>query len=184
MISLRKIGGFPASLPFISDDIVEFHAARLILLIHICGKGQIEGLTKLAKLDFFVRYPGFFAQAATSIGKPVEIENDSIESEMVRHHYGPWDKRYYQIIAYLESRGIINVRKDKKTYIFSLSQAGETAAKALILNEAFSPLCNQMATVRKVFGVKTGSFLKNLIYKVFDEEVTKRPLGEVINDDK
>ncbi len=56
---------YPAGLPLTADQITEFHAARLMLLLHLCGvKNRIEGLTKLAKLDFFVRYPAFFLRAA------------------------------------------------------------------------------------------------------------------------
>ena len=48
MRSLNRVGTLPMSLPLAADDIVEFHAARLLLLMHVCGvKGRIDGLTKL-----------------------------------------------------------------------------------------------------------------------------------------
>ena len=57
MRCLIRIGTQPVSLPLSADDIVEFHAARLLLLMSICGvAGRIDGLTKMAKLDFFARY--------------------------------------------------------------------------------------------------------------------------------
>ena len=37
MWSLNRIGTHPVSLPLLADEIVEFHAARLMLLMHICG---------------------------------------------------------------------------------------------------------------------------------------------------
>jgi hypothetical protein len=37
MRSLNRVGTQPVSLPLSADDIVEFHAARLMLLMHICG---------------------------------------------------------------------------------------------------------------------------------------------------
>jgi hypothetical protein len=37
-----------------------------------------------------------------------------------------------------------------------------------------------MKAVKKEFGSKSGSTLKKLIYQLFDEEVGKKPLGEVI----
>jgi hypothetical protein len=58
------MGNAPVSLPLSADNIVEFHAARILLLISLCGtSNRIDGLTKMAKLDFFVRYPNFFAVA-------------------------------------------------------------------------------------------------------------------------
>ena len=37
MKSLARLGGHSVSLPLAADDIVEFHAARLLLLLSICG---------------------------------------------------------------------------------------------------------------------------------------------------
>jgi hypothetical protein len=60
MKSLNRLGARSVSLPLSADDIVEFHAARLLLLLSVCGvAGRIDGLTKMAKLDFFARYPDF-----------------------------------------------------------------------------------------------------------------------------
>ena len=68
MRSLSRVGLQPVSLPLAADDIVEFHAARLLLLMEICGvKGRIDGLTKMAKLDFFSRYPDFFEVARAAV---------------------------------------------------------------------------------------------------------------------
>jgi hypothetical protein len=119
MKSINKIGCSPASLPLPADEILEFHAARLLLLLSICGtSGSINSLTKMAKLDFFARYPEFFLAARASIlpssqdtGNRVSESNEAIESAMIRHHYGPWDKRYYHVLAYLEAKSLITVSK-------------------------------------------------------------------------
>jgi hypothetical protein len=64
MKSLHHLGNQSLGLPLSADSVVEFHAARLLLLLNLCGTaGRIDGLTKLAKLDFFVRYPDFYAVA-------------------------------------------------------------------------------------------------------------------------
>src|ERR1035441_3744832 len=68
MRSLNHLGSSPMSLPLSADDIVEFHAARLLLLVDICGTGgRIDGLTKMAKMDFFARYPQFFEVARKAV---------------------------------------------------------------------------------------------------------------------
>lgn len=188
MKSLIRLGACPVSLPLAADDIVEFHAARLLLLLNICGiSGRIDGLTKMAKLDFFTRYPDFFDAArlgsspASSNASGETFTYETIESAMVRHHYGPWDKRYYHVLAYLEARQLITVTKAGKTYRIALTVLGQERAKLLGGTASFAPLVERMREVKAVFGAKTGSFLKKLIYRLFDAEVGKRPLGEVIH---
>jgi hypothetical protein len=185
MRSLSRLGTRPASLPLAADDIVEFHAARILLLILLCGvSGRIDGLTKMAKLDFFSRYPDFFEAAARGQSKehparpPVEVM--AIESAMVRHHYGPWDKRYYHVLAHLEAKQLIRVAKVKKTFVISLTDLGKERAQRLAEKASFDTLVARMREIKKVFGSRTGSSLKNMIYNMFDAEVGRRPLGEMI----
>lgn len=188
MRSLNRIGARPVSLPLSADDIVEFHAARLLLLLKLCGVSRrIGGLTKMAKLDFFARYPDFFeaARAATLRAQrpdaPHQTEtDDAVESAMVRHHYGPWDKRYYHVLAHLEAKRLITVSKEGSAYQIALTDLGDDCAKALATRPSFAPLVARMREVKKTFGAKSGAFLKNLIYRIFDEEVGRRSLGEVI----
>lgn len=182
MKAICELARLPAGITLLADDILEFHAARILLLIRLCGtKNRIDGLTKLAKLDFFVRYPQFFDRACAASGEHVRSASDSIEASMVRHHYGPWDHRYYDVLAYLRSRGLIEIRKDRKTFKFYLTEIGINTAERFQADSSYQQLCAQMSQVKSVFGKKTGSALKELIYKIFEEEVAQKPLGEVIN---
>ncbi|MCW8929985.1 MAG: hypothetical protein OQL19_07100 [Gammaproteobacteria bacterium] len=176
------MGSYPESLAMPADEVLELHAARLLLLIKLCGaKGEkISGLTKLAKLDFFVRYPEFFYEVARYLGKDIVVENTQVESSMVRHHYGPWDKRYYHVLAYLEAKGLVGVVKNKKAYEFVLSELGKERGTILEKSESFSELTEHMKLVKSTLGQKNGSVLKDLIYKVFEKEVADRNLGEAI----
>lgn len=181
MKSFASAGRVPTSLPLVADDITELHAARLLLLLKHCGQeGAINGLTKLAKLDFFVRYPEFFNRLAEHLKKKARSPSEEIESPMVRHHYGPWDKRYYHVLAFLEARGLIYVKKRGSAYEFCLTPLGDARATTLSQSKAFSMLVQQIDAVRKVLGRKQGTELKNLIYKVFDAEVKNKKLGEII----
>ncbi len=189
MRSINRIGTRPVSLPLSADDIVEFHAARLLLLLNVCGVSgrRIDGLTKMAKLDFFTRYPDFFEVARTAttpahtadVSDRIELD-DTIESAMVRHHYGPWDKRYYHVLAHLEAKRLITVTKERKSYRITLTDLGLDRAKALATQPSFAPLVERMREVKRTFGAKSGTFLKDLIYRLFDVEVGQRPLGKVI----
>ncbi len=167
MRSLNRLGTRPASLPLAAEDVLEFHAARLLLLLSTCGvSGRIDGLTKLAKLDFFAE------------GRTSEVR--TIESAMVRHHYGPWDKRYYHVLAHLEAKDLIQVSKEKNTYRIALTDLGRERAKRLAALPSFQSLVARMKEIKKAFGGRSGSSLKDMIYSVFDREVGQRSLGEMI----
>lgn len=180
MRSLNRLGTLPASLPLAADDILEFHAARLLLLLNICGiSGRIDGLTKLAKLDFFARYPDFF-DIASGFAESGKKTFRAVESAMVRHHYGPWDKRYYHVLAHLEAKSLIQIGKDKNAYRIVLTEAGRGRAKQLAALPSFVSLVTRMKKIKTTFGGRTGSSLKDMIYSLFDQEVGQRPLGEKI----
>jgi hypothetical protein len=183
MKSLRNMGNQPAGIPILADDVLEFHAARLLLLIKVCGtSGRIDGLTKLAKLDFFVRYPQFFEEVSRHLGENTSARSktQSVESSMIRFHYGPWDARYYHILSYLESKALITVEQDGAMYRFKLTAAGNSVAQATIKSPSYSALVEHMSKVKKLLGGKAGSTLKDLVYKVFGEEVANKSLGETI----
>ena len=179
---IRNLRAIPAGRALVADDIVEFHAARILLLVRVSGvNNRIDGLTKLAKLDFFVRYPTFFAAACRARDEPPPPISTGVEAPMVRHHYGPWDKRYYHILAFLESTGLLTVTpRPNGSYRFQLTEAGVSRADALRRDAAFDTLVEQMRWVKRVFGSMSGDRIKKLIYELFDQEVGKRLLGDVI----
>jgi DNA-binding PadR family transcriptional regulator len=182
MTATTCLARYPAGIPITADQITEFHAARILLLLHLCGvKNRIAGLTKLAKVDFFVRYPDFFERAARHLEKKAEpTPVYAVESAMIRHHYGPWDARYYQLLAYLEGRELIAVERDEKTFLFTLTDTGLAVAKRLAGEPSYKDLGTHMKAVKKLLGSKSGDVLKKLVYELFDEEVAKLPLGQVI----
>jgi len=181
MRSIKKLGSRPASLPVLADDILEFHAARLLLLLKLCGKrGRIDGLTKMAKLDFFVRYPRFFAEACEELGEVPRDEPLPVESAMVRYRYGPWDHRYYHVLSFLEGARLVEVSRIGKTFRLELTELGIATSAQLEKKPSFQELALQMRQVKKVLGNKSGSALKKIIYETFSNEVTNREHGEVI----
>lgn len=187
MKSLANLANQPAGRPLLADDVLELHAARLLLLILLCGKKlkgtqrtRIEGLTKMAKLDFLVRYPEFFDRLAKHLDNDVKTSLQTVESSMVRFHYGPWDKRYYHILGYLESRELVKVEK-KKGFEFELTDKGADIARIFEQKQSFLQLSEHMRQVKKLVGDMGGTKLKDLIYKVFGKEVVDRKMGESIS---
>jgi hypothetical protein len=182
MNSLQNLGAQPAGIPVLADDILEFHAARLLLLFKICGiSGRIDGLTKMAKLDFFVRYPQFFEEMRAYLEKkPVVPTHRPVESSMVRYHYGPWDRRYYHVLSYLEAKGLLTVERNGSMFVFKLTDAGKQIAKRAEKSISYTGMVQQMKQVKAVLSGKSGSKLKNMVYEVFGEEVANRQRGEKI----
>jgi len=187
--SIENIGNYPAGVSLVADDLVEFHAARILLLLRYCSQKdrakkryKIEGLTKLAKLDFFVRYPEFFRKVVKHLKKEDQIggHTGGVESRMIRFHYGPWDERYYHILPFLESRGLISIEKSGNSYLFFLSESGERIADELSKESEYIELNANIKDVNIVLGDKTGGALKSLVYEIFGEEVSEKNLGEVI----
>lgn len=188
MKSIKNIVRTPAGISLTSDGIIEFHAARILLLIAVCGSKSktreghaIEGLTKLAKLDFFVRYPTFFNKVSTYLKKQAQIDSQEVDSKMIRFHYGPWDKRYYQVLPYLEARGIIKIEKHDKQYLFILTSIGEGIAKQLKDVKDYNEIIEKMNIVGKTFRSTSGNRLKEIIYEVFKKEVADKNLDDIIN---
>jgi hypothetical protein len=181
MKRLREFADVPVSRLLVAEEVMELHAARLLLLFRHCGmKGQrIDSLTKMAKLDFFVRYPAFFAVAAAAEGKAGTPEATE-ESRMVRYRYGPWDDRYYQLLSYLEAHGLLVVSGTRISFQLELTDEGVGVAEELTESPSFEKLVVHMKQVKKVLGGKSGTRLKNLIYELFEREVGERSLGEVI----
>jgi hypothetical protein len=174
--------------PLDSDDIPEFHAARLLILLRICGEGRtglIRGRTKLAKLDFFVRYPAFLEAAARKrrdLGTNLpdyRAGNEGVEASMVRYRFGPWDHRYYNLIALLQARDLIRIGAGPvETY--SLTPQGQTVVQQLREDPVFAPIVERCQVAAATFEGLTGTQLKDFVYETFIDEVAKLPQGRVI----
>ncbi len=180
MRSVRNLGRYPAGRQLPADEVTEFHAGRILLLLHE-GGGRIQGLTKFAKLDFFVRYPAFFARACAADGRPAPRVPEAVESPMVRYHYGPWDARYHNLLAFLEARELLRVgRTGPRTFYLELTEEGRSLATRLGDDDSFRDLRWTIIAVHEAFGNMTGDALRHLVYRVFDREVARRRLGEEI----
>lgn len=168
------------------DDSVEFNAARILLLLYYAGGARakrIEGRTKLAKLDFFVRYPTFLVEAARIKGVETTLRPiGRPESRMIRYKYGPWDTRYYNIFAYLVAKGLITIEGSKDLGdVFKLTDKGKVAVGELNGPE-FDEVIQRCQLVYKLFGSVRGTTIKNFIYEHFTDLVEK-PMGAEIEED-
>jgi len=165
------------------DGSPELHTARLLLLLNAFagndGGGVVEGLTKLAKLDFLLRYPVMLDRALRAKGRTVrdvqmeDHERQSVESEMVRYRFGPWDHRYREFLNILIAKGLATVSVEGRTVVISLTSAGRTLATRLATNPLFEPYARRSTLLKRHFDM-TATNLMRFIYDTFPEVVTLR----------
>jgi len=170
----------------------QLHEARLLLLLNCVtkgGNGSVEGITKLAKIDFLLRYPLYFQRLINllnvernrKIRVPInEFETDTVESKMIRFRYGPWDPRYRRWIGILVAKGLADTYLQGRTVHVRLTQNGAEIASRLAQAEDFRDLAARSELVAKTVGPRSGSWLKNTIYRVVPE-LTGMNWGEEIN---
>jgi hypothetical protein len=153
----------------------------LILLRHFApeGKKPLVSLTKLAKLDFLLRYPSFTDILLASRGvawplgaEPTDSERDAVESRMIRYKYGPWDDRYYVLLGSLVGMGLARVSTKGKTLTISLTEEGANHALRLAETEEWNIIDSRAAVLKRVFDT-TGTKLRNMIYEELPEVVDR-----------
>lgn len=162
----------------VGEESLEFHAARLLLLLKFAGgrKARIVGRTKMAKMDFFVRYPTYLVKAANLHGIQSTMKPSARpESPMIRYKYGPWDTKYYDVFALLVARDLISIYPSDKGDVFVLTNRGQFAVDELQGPE-FGEIVERCRLVRRLFGGKSGTAIKRFIYDSFPE-IVARPIG-------
>lgn len=170
------------------EDNYDIHSARLLILLKAFagkeGDKMINGLTKLVKLDFLLRYPVYLeralqaVQASSSAVKVLDHERKSVESSMIRYRYGPWDPRYRRFINLLVGKGLLTVELKKRTIKIGLTATGFEKALTLSKKKEFADIESRAHLLKKHFDIgATG--LKDFIYDTFPEIVSLE-LGEEI----
>ncbi|RYZ88583.1 MAG: hypothetical protein EOP04_09035 [Proteobacteria bacterium] len=164
----------------------ELHLARILLLLDAFvegdlddQRGAIEGLTKLAKLDFLLRYPVMLERALEAKGRSTRdmkleaYERQSVESEMVRYRFGPWDHRYREFLNILVAKGLVSVSIEGRTIVVTITQLGRDRAHQLAEEEIFEPYARRAKLLKRHFDV-AGTTLMRFIYDTFPEVVSLR----------
>jgi len=181
----------PSPLLFLEPrDATEFHASRLLLLLKFCGSEieegpAIKGRTKLAKLDFFLRYPFYLNKALQKLGRKdlvlhlEERETRSIEAAMIRYKYGPWDKKYYDIFAYLVAKGLMAIVPKGGIDHFVLTPEGEAVVEMFLQQDAYNELVKRCQIIKRALGRRSGESLKEFIYRNFPE-IVRQSIGSII----
>lgn len=165
------------------DGAPALHTSRLLLLLDAFtendGSGAVEGLTKLAKLDFLLRYPTMLDRALQAKGRgsrEVQLEDherQSVESEMVRYRFGPWDHRYREFLNILVAKGLAAVSVEGRKVVISLTPDGREVARRFAAEPLFEPYVRRSGILKRHFDM-TATNLVRFIYDTFPELVSLR----------
>lgn len=150
--------------------LVPYHLARLVLLIDAYSQaGGLAGLTKLAKLDFVLRYPNVLDrllavsnEAMPTNAAPSQDERQAVESQMIRWKYGPWDDRYYPLIGALLGTGLVTVVPGS-VLTLRTTKEGSAAASRIREQPSWAVVDARCRLLRQHFNM-TGNALRRLIY--------------------
>ena len=157
--------------------------ARLLILIDAFADGDkggaIEGLTKLAKLDFLLRYPVMLERALKAKERSIrgvqleDYERYSVESEMVRYRFGPWDHRYREFLNILVAKGLVSISIEGRKVVITATEQGRECAKQLASDELFEQYSRRSKLLKRHFDMKATNLMR-FIYKTFPEIISLR----------
>jgi hypothetical protein len=161
-----------------SENSDELHLSRILLLLNAASKRRtktVAGITKLAKIDFLLRYPNCLERALAYLSKDTdaaniqEYERTTIESRMVRFRYGPWDERYRRWIGLLVAKGLALTFVRGRTIHVEITEKGKQVAQQLSDIPEFDILDVRSEIITKAVGGFSATKIMNFIYEVFPE---------------
>lgn len=158
---------------------------RLLLLIAGFSGGSrvLEGRTKLAKLDFLLRYPSYLTRAL-QIRKPdlrigsLSEEKPDLEGSMVRYRYGPWDPSYFALLGRLIGKGLVEPVPFARGIGYRVSDRGRAIAGELAREPAWEDTAARVALLSRHFNL-SGTSLMKFVYEHFPE-VTQASWGDTL----
>jgi len=180
-------------LALLREDLA-YHQARVLLLITAVSqlKGhahKLDGMTKLAKLDFLLRYPALAPDVLDPLDQAdprLHLSTDeaatrtNVEAPMMRYKHGPWDDRYYAIIGALVGRGLIRYTRARKgSMAVAPTPSGLQFARELAEGEQWAEIAERGAAIAEASAGLTGTALKDLIYDRL-ADLMDRPQRQVI----
>ncbi|WP_245601597.1 hypothetical protein [Hamadaea tsunoensis] len=149
----------------------------------------MDGLTKLAKLDFLLRYPALAPIVLDDLDPEDQMmhlseldraEPTKVEAPMIRYKYGPWDDRYYPVVGALVGRGLLKYAAGRRGSVALVpTAAGRALADTLARTESWSEVSDRCEAIAAATSGLTGSGLKDLIYLRL-ADLMDRPHRQVI----
>jgi hypothetical protein len=180
-------------LALLREDLA-YHQARVLLLVTAVAstpghQSKLDGLTKLAKLDFLVRYPALAPQVLEEL-QPADprlhltpaddAHPTDVEAPMTRYKYGPWDDRYYSVIGALVGRGLVIYKRGRQGSVaLAPTAAGKRLSRDMSATNQWAPISDRCHAVAEATTGLTGNALKDRIYQRL-APLMNRPHRQVI----
>jgi hypothetical protein len=118
----------------------QFHVARVLLLVEAFTRPSagLRGWDTLARADFLLRYPSVLehvlAQRGTAmppLTMPTATERSAAAGVPLRFQFGPWDTRYYPVVARLVGCGLVTRQHEGVRPTFRVTPAGTEYSEQL-----------------------------------------------------
>lgn len=158
---------------------------RMLILIYTFagknGTGKIEGISKLAILDFLLRYPVALDKMLenqelkgnkTINHKRFQLQSyevNSIDAKMMKFNFAPWDFKYRRIVSILKAKDLIQVNLDGKKTVLRIKSNGIDTAKKIQDLKDYEYLVVRCKIIKSVFGSWSQKKLIDMIYIIFPE---------------
>ncbi|MCU6794855.1 hypothetical protein OB236_22335 [Paenibacillus sp. WQ 127069] len=160
------------------DERDELHVIRILILLHtLIGKKQdkttIE-LTRLAKLDFLLRYPSALEKALTILNKIKEVniteaEKNNIETNMLAFRYSPWSGDFRRLLVVLSAKCLITWQRREKYLDICLTENGNELFLKLNIITEFSSMIKQSKALKTNIASLSTLKIDNLMSEVLTE---------------
>lgn len=163
-----------------AEENPRFHMSRLIILISAFD-GHISGLSKLANLDFLLRYPAHakavleHRHRSVSGMQILDHEMANIENGAVMYKYGPWDFRYKALLVSMAALNTIKLSMADRAVSISLLEQGSCIANHLRNSPHWATVCARSEILHRHCNI-TGNALSHAILKACPS-LTDIPLG-------
>lgn len=180
-------------LALLREDLA-YHQARVLILVTTVSStrghtGKLDGLTKLAKLDFLLRYPALAPQVLDQLDQEdprLHLRTDNlaaptdVEAPMTRYKYGPWDDRYYTVIGALIGRGLLRYTTTRKGSVaLAPTPAGRRLTRDMAATTQWAAVNDRSQAIAEASVNMTGNALKDRIYQRL-AALMDRPYRQVI----
>ncbi|MEG4202832.1 hypothetical protein QUA20_02725 [Microcoleus sp. Pol7_A1] len=161
----------------------ELHLGRILILLKtFAGQKQniaIDGLDKLAELDFFLRYPVYLERALPARGTSSnkadikDYERQSIEANTAYYSYKPWSVEYRRFISLLVAKDLVSLEFEKNIIKVTLSRKGIEVANSLSKKESYYIIEKRASILKQNFNLSSRNLI-TFMYENFPETQTFR----------
>jgi hypothetical protein len=118
----------------------QVHVARVLLLVdaYTTPSSGLRGWDTLARADFLLRYPTVLEHVLRQRGAdmplatmPTATEQAAADGMPLRFQFGPWDTRYYPVVARLVGCSLVVRRHTNTRPMFRVTQTGHDTSDRL-----------------------------------------------------